>query len=280
MPGKYLQFADDNTMSVCSPTLPDTLNRINNEIAVVLNWFCSNGMVANPDKFKLIFLGIGDKVIEIKIGSFLITNSKEVKLLGVILDNKLSFFPHIVNVCGRALSKIKALMRVRNYLSQKQADLLFHSYIMSPFNYCPLVWIFCSRQANGLLNSTHLKALRARYNDFSSTFEELLDMSNSLTIHGKNLQLMLCEVYKTVNHLNPEIMWDSFNIAIANKYSLRRGQNLQVPLARTTRATNSFDFRAAMAWNHLAVNIKAMPSSKEFVASIKKVTVYCECINC
>ena len=267
-------------MSVCSPSLPDTLNRINNEIEVVLNWFCSNGMVANPDKFQLIFLGIGDEVIKIKIGSFLITNSEEVKLLGVTLDNKLSFFPHIINICGRTLSKIKALMRIRNYLSQKQADLLFHSYIMSPFNYCPLVWIFCSRQANGLLNATHFKALRARYNDFFSTFEELLDMSNSLTTHNKNLRLMLCVVFKTVNRLNPEIMWDSFNMTKTNKYSLRRGQNLQVPLARTTRATNSFDFRAAMAWNHLAAKIKAMPSLKDFAASIKNVTVYCECIIC
>ena len=105
-------------------------------------------------------------------------------------------------------------------------------------------------------------------------------MSNSLTTHDKNLRLMLCVVFKTVNRLNPEIMWDSFNMTKTNKYSLRRGQNLQVPLARTTRATNSFDFRAAMAWNHLAAKIKAMPSLKDFAASIKNVTVYCECIIC
>ena len=273
-------FADDNTMSVCGPTLPDTLTRINSEIGIVLNWFCSNGMVANPDKFQMIFLGIGDEVINIKIGSFTITNSKEVKLLGLTFDNKLSFFPHVVKICGRALAKIKTLMRIRNYLSQKQADLLFYSYIMSPFNYCPLVWMFCSKQANSLINATHLKALRARYNNFSSTFEELLEGSHSLTIHSKNLHLMLGEVYKTLNHLNPQIMWDSFRDTVTNKYNLRRGQNLRIPIARTTQATNSFDFRAAMAWNHLSAKIKAAPSLSEFIASIKNVSIHCECINC
>ena len=274
-------FADDNTMSVCSVNLPDALYRINNEIGIVLNWFCGNGMVANPHKFQLIFLGIGhEQVINIKIGALTITSAKEVKLLGITLDSKLSFFPHVVKICGKAMAKIKTLRRIRKYLTQKQADSLFHSYIMSPFNYCPLVWMFCSKQANTLLNSTHFKGLRARYSDFSSTFDELLQISNSTYIHSKNLRLMLFEVYKTVNHLNPEIMWDSFNVKKVNKYTLRRGENLEIPLARTTRAKNSFDFRAIMAWNQLAAKVKNASSLNKFKAHVKNISIYCECINC
>ena len=57
------------------------------------------------------------------------------------------------------------------------------------------------------------------------------------------------EIFKTLNNLNPQIMWNTFNFKDPNKHELRRGINLVVPKARTTRAINSFDFRAAMAWN-------------------------------
>ena len=51
-------FADDNTMSVCDVNLPNVLERIDVEIQVVLTWFKTNGMVANPDKFQATFLGL------------------------------------------------------------------------------------------------------------------------------------------------------------------------------------------------------------------------------
>ena len=153
---------------------------------------------------------------------------------------------------------------------------------MYPFNYCPLVWMFCSRQAFNLLNRTHYKALQARYNNFTDSFEELnsLDESNSRSIHNRNLQILVCEVFKTLNQTNPEIMWDSFNFKDPHKYSLRSDQTLVIPRARTTRATNFLDFRASMAWNHLPSKVKTAKSQSEFCGLIKRQSIYCKCINC
>ena len=113
---------------------------------------------------------------------------------------------------------------------------------MSPFNYCPLVWMFCSKQAHNLINATHHKALCARLNTFMFTFNEMLLKSNSLQIHTKNLQLLVVEIFKSLNHLNPEFMWDSFTVR-PNLYALRHRPSLIVPPARFTRALNFFDFR-------------------------------------
>ena len=162
-------FADDNTLYVCSNSLGNVLSRIDSELQIVLHWFVNNGMVANPDKFQSIFLGIGTSDINLQVGSIQICSSKEVKLLGITIDYQLNFLPHIVNMCGKAIAKTKALMRVRNFMTQKQADLLNFSYSMSPFNYCPLLWMFCSKQGHNLLKKTHSKALRARLDDFSSS---------------------------------------------------------------------------------------------------------------
>ena len=100
-------FADDNTMYVCCETLSDVLNRINSELKVVLSWFADNGMVANPDKFQTIFLGTREPDITIEIGSKTIYSSKKVKLLGVTIDHQLTFLPHILTTCGKAMQKSK-----------------------------------------------------------------------------------------------------------------------------------------------------------------------------
>ena len=64
-------------------------------------------------------------------------------------------------------------------------------------------------ETNHLLNTTHKKALRVRLNDFNLSFTELLNIAKSSPIHTKNLKLMVCEVYKILNHLNPQTMWES-----------------------------------------------------------------------
>ena len=37
--------------------------------------------------------------------------------------------------------------------------------IKSQFNYCPLVWMFCSRQSNNLINKIHEWSLRISHKD-------------------------------------------------------------------------------------------------------------------
>ena len=171
-------------------------------------------------------------------------------------------------------------MRVRNYLNQKQSDSLFFSHIMSPFNYCPLVWMFSSKQAHNLIHKTQHKALKARFNDFTLTFEESILKSNSLPIHSKNLQILACEVYKTMNHLNPPIMWGTFELKEPNKYQLKRGSTLKIPKGKTASALNSFDFRASLLWNHLTVDCKTQGTLEEFSNAIQNTTLYCRCTNC
>ena len=81
-------------MYVCSSKLSDVLLRIDSEVKILLNWFIQNGMVANPDKFLVIFLGNGvPSDIKIKIGLVKICSLEEVKLLGVTIDRKHKFPP-------------------------------------------------------------------------------------------------------------------------------------------------------------------------------------------
>ena len=72
--------------------------------------------------------------------------SSSVKLLGITIDWKLNFNEHVKNnICVVSNKKLYALSRLRNKLSLNQKLLLFNRFVMSCFQYCPLVWMFCGK---------------------------------------------------------------------------------------------------------------------------------------
>ena len=164
--------------------------------------------------------------------------------------------------------RITKIMRKKKPLHL--AKLLFNSAIMSNVSYCPLIWLFCSKGANNEINRTHKQALRALYGDYESTFEELLDRNKSLTIHKKNLQRLMVEIYKTINHLNPAYMWEFF-IKKDVPYNLRSNELCKIPSVNSQRyGISSLSFRGSLLWNALSDEVKLATSINNFKKEIQQ----------
>ena len=187
-------FADDNSLFVCDKTLDSVLMKLNVDIVNIVSWFNQNGMVVNAEKFQLIIPRHEPGSISVTINSVDIFNSKVVKLLGVSIDSKLCFNPHVREICKKVSQKTRALARIRCFLSQPQADLLFNSYILSHFNYCPLVWLFCDKSSHQLIRSTYRRALSVKLNDFSLQDCDFLIRLNLDSLHQRNLRYLVMEV--------------------------------------------------------------------------------------
>ena len=119
----------------------------------------------------------------IKIGDSSIFCSSEETLLGILIDNKLTFDPHVEQLCEKATQKLHALKRIAQYMSIKQRKLIMNAFIKSQFSYSPLTWMFHSRKSNNRINRIHESALKTVYNDYTTTFENLLLIDNSVSIH-------------------------------------------------------------------------------------------------
>ena len=85
-----------------------------------------------------------------------------------------------------------------------------HACFDSQFAYSPLIWMFHSRSMNRKINNLHYRALRLVYKDELSTYEDLLRRDGSVSIHNKNLQLLVIEMYKVDKGLSPTFMKDIF----------------------------------------------------------------------
>ena len=65
---------------------------------------------------------------------------------------------------------------------------------------------------NSKLNTIklHERALRIVYPDYPSSFTELLTKENSTSIHNRNIQLLVTELFKVKNGLLPRFMKEIF----------------------------------------------------------------------
>ena len=156
-----------------------------------------------------------------------------------------------------------------NILDLSQKNTLFKSFIKGQFNYCPLLWMFCSHSSNNLINKIHERALRLTSEINDIPFNELHSINNEASIHNKNIQTLLIEVYKNLNGLSPPIMLDLFTIR-DNIYNLRNFRELYCEKKKTIRyGTETVTFKAAQLWKLLPCDIKNSPTLIEFKDRIK-----------
>ena len=109
---------------------------------------------------------------------------------------KNSFDLHLRTLCRKVNQKVSALARIVPILPFPKRHLIMKTFIESQFSYCPLIWMFCSNTMNNKINHIHERALRLVYQDYSSTFEELLTKDKSLCFHHRNIQQVAIEMYK------------------------------------------------------------------------------------
>ena len=148
------------------------------------------------------------------IGQSRIWESGKQKFLGVTIDKYLNFEEHIVKKCKKAGQKLSALARLCNMLNQKRQKTLLKAFIESHFGYCPLIWVFCSRNLNNQMNHLNERLLRivTMNSDYESSFQELLELDHSVSIHSRNIRLLLIELFKVKNGLSNQIMSELFDL--------------------------------------------------------------------
>ena len=106
-----------------------------------------------------------DTDVNANIGEFDVKNSREEKLFGVKIGGKLSFENHVSSLCKKASQKLHALRRVINFMDLAKRKSLMKAFITTQLNYCPLIWMFHSRQLNNRINKIQERALRLVYKD-------------------------------------------------------------------------------------------------------------------
>ena len=187
-------YADDNTISRHGQSVSVVKHLLEEATISALDWFESNEMQANPSKFQALLLGSDSKHLNtvFNLKGIDISPSASVNLLGIEIDNKLNFSLHISKICTKAGQQLSALARLSKILDHDTKMLVFNSFILSNFNYCPLVWHHCSIGDSRKMEKIQERGLRFVYNDSLSSYSELLIRADKKILYIERLKKTCC----------------------------------------------------------------------------------------
>jgi hypothetical protein len=94
-------------------------------------------------------------------------------------------------------------------------------------------------------------ALRFIYEDYNSSYENLLEKSKLPSLKIRRLKTIAIETFKIIHKKSPSYLHDLINIKLQN-YNFRSQETAVLPRVRTTRyGLKSFSYNVAQIWNEL-----------------------------
>ena len=149
-------YADDSNMFIQGRNLSNMISVVNNEMEKILKWTNSNKLSLNINKtFFMIFksrkkhIHISD---DVKVNNRVIEQIKDIKFLGVILDNHLSWDKHVIFIKNKISKSIGIINKTRKILNKDTLVTLYYSFVYPYLNYAIELW-GGTKQFN--LNSLH-----------------------------------------------------------------------------------------------------------------------------
>ena len=93
------------------------MNSLSQDFTILSKCFHNNFMALNPNKCSFMLLGVDDELqTNLVCGNETLKNSKQEKVLGVTIDNKLNLATYLSNITKDANIKFNSLTRVQKYM--------------------------------------------------------------------------------------------------------------------------------------------------------------------
>jgi len=137
-----------------------------------------------------------------------------------------------------------------NVLDVNGKMMVYNSFVQSHFNYCSLIWHLCNDKDSIKIEKVQFRALQYIYNDNESTYGELLERSNSISLYETRLKNLLHEMYKILKQLSPSYLYVFFKEK-ESVYDFRKCL-LVMPKYETCKyGKNSLKYKGARLWNEM-----------------------------
>ena len=145
-----MSYVDDTKvyLSCSSNNIDSCLAKVSEDLRLIASWCCTNKLLINPDKIKLILFGTKQLlrgVPDIRVpflGQHLIPVSsvKDLGIMGIILDSNLTFNEHVNILTSSLISTLCQISRARHLFSKSVLTTILNCLVFCKLFYCSTVW--------------------------------------------------------------------------------------------------------------------------------------------
>ena len=275
-------YADDNSISYHNKNVDQVKVTLELALDEALKWFTLNKLQANPSKFQAIYFSRTEHCqLTLNIQDICIKSEPCAKLLGIIIDNKLTFAEHVSTVCKKAAGQLKALSRLSHLLNAKSKLDVCNAFVMSNFMYCNLVWHMCNVTDTKKIERIQERCLRYIDNDWSTKYCDLLQKYNKSSLYIVRVKALAQLVFDVLNGDVPSFLYDMF-LQNQISYSMRDEMKVKQHCFNTVKyGFNSLKYQGAKLFNNLPLFLKENMSSSDFKKALKSWSgPQCQCGFC
>jgi hypothetical protein len=242
IPCRSVLFADDTTIMLSDSNLETLGMRKEEAIRSASEWFSSNNLYLNSSKTQNIIFSLRKVSNEIE----------SIKVLGVSLDQKLTWNIHITELCLKLSRVLFLLRRLKEFVSLNFLRTLYFSFFHVHMLYGLRLWGNASDAS--LVFGVQRKAIRILKNlSFRADCKEAFVELQILTL--PSLYILSCLDFVKRNLDNYQMRSNIHN------YQTRNRNDLDIPGCRLDKKYRSFGPQSIKFFNKLPHAVRAKPSS-------------------
>ena len=249
----FTLYADDTSLlePICSFAVESSEDyasiskNINNELKLITNWLSLNKLSLNAKKTKMMVFHHKQKNVcttslKLYINSKKIECVKEFNFLGVMLDENLSWKPHVQKISGKIAGVAGTLSRLKRFLPQNILKTIYNALIQPHLNLGVLLWGINIGRIYKLQKWAVRAITSSKYNSHTSPiFKEL----KILRIHELYKLNILKFYFKYKKNMLPAYFQGMFNEVFLTHNHDTRNKSEPVPgLWKSIAAKNSIRF--------------------------------------
>ena len=241
-------------------------------VNIVQDWCIGNDMVVSVEKSKAMLISTRQRRVrntdktglEIKIGDSGVPFVESCKVLGVHIDQYLTWEKHIKQMCLKIVRALYLFSQVKKFLPMDAKKLFYNCYILPYFDYCCLIWGNCNKKLMYELSKLQKRAARLIFDTTVRSrtkpmFVELKWLPVDLRIE----YVTAVEMYKCINGMCPSTIQDMFEFK-KNRYQHVTRSAAQNDVYIPKCYMKSFSYRGASIWNSVPLNIRSAPELAYF----------------
>uniref|UniRef100_A0A146M7M2 Reverse transcriptase domain-containing protein n=1 Tax=Lygus hesperus TaxID=30085 RepID=A0A146M7M2_LYGHE len=279
-----MMYADDLQLyrSCEVSEIPQTVNKINQDLTKLASWCSNHGMQVNEPKTKVMVLGytkILSKLNRLTIpkvvyGATELEYVQKFKNLGIMIEDTLSWESQVSNMCNSVFKSLYQLRRVAADFPVQVRKQLAQSLILPIFDYAPVA--LCDLKSDDIdrlqktQNAVVRFVLRVKMDEHITPYFKKLGW---LKIAEKKKLQIAVMMFKILKFQRPHYLYNEFKwmAQVHDRETRNRNKIMQIPIHRTVLFNRSFIVQGIKFYNEHVDKFKLEQKTETFRNDIKNM---------